>query len=75
MSFFDYHEFGSEKWKEYAFKCLPTLVLRNKDSMSILFLDSGEFGRLVSWENWKWDGELSLHVVPHVEVGYPGLNS
>jgi len=72
VSLFDYREYGSEEWEAHAHKCIPTLPLRQTDSISILFLSKNEFPRLVSWEKWKEEEKWSQRVVPHVEVGYPG---
>lgn len=72
VSFFDYRLFGSKKWKEFAFKCLPTKILNKSSSITVLFLGENQYSQLVSWSNWKEEEAWSTCVVPHVEAGYKG---
>jgi len=72
VSLFDYRNYGSEEWEAHAHKCAPTLLLRQTDSISILFLSENEYPKLESWMKWKEEEQWSQRVVPHVEIGYPG---
>ena len=72
VSFFDYRNFGSEEWRENAYKCIPTLPLRKLDDMAILFLKTQAYSRLIAWKEWKKGNNQSLRIVPYIEAGYPG---
>jgi hypothetical protein len=72
VSLFDYRAFGTNDWEEHAYKCLPTMPLETHSALVFLFLDAGEFIKLISWIRWKEEEAWSQRVVPHVEVGYPG---
>jgi len=72
VSLFDYRDYGSEEWEAHAYKCNPTQIFHQTDSVSILVLSDKYHGRLESWINWKLEEKWSQRVVPHVEVGFPG---
>jgi len=71
VSFFDYRDCDSPAWDEHANKCFPTVPLRTESQIVIFFLADTEYGKLLSWENWKIEEAWSQRVVPHVECGYP----
>ena len=72
VSLFDYRDYGLEEWEAHAYKCTPTQIFHQTDSVSILVLSDKYHDRLESWINWKLEEKWSQRVVPHVEVGFPG---
>lgn len=73
VSLFDYRAYGSAEWEEHAYKCLPTLPLRENFAIVVLLLHEDQHAKLVPWNMWK-EEEAWLHrVVPHVEAGYVGV--
>jgi len=72
VSLFDYRAYGSKEWEAHAYKCTPTQILRQTDTISILVLSETHYDKLEPWINWKLEEKWSQRVVPHVEVGYSG---
>lgn len=77
VSFFDYRCYGTKSWKEHAYKCFPTQILKRVpgDSISILFLHESKFDKLIPWTAWKEEESWGDRVVPYVETGYKGIVS
>jgi hypothetical protein len=70
ISFFDYRIYGSKKWEEHAYKCMPTQVFYDNQEAAFFFLKEEYFKNLVSWEKWKQEEAWSNQVVPHIEAGF-----
>lgn len=77
VSFFDYRCYGTKSWKEHAYKCFPTQILKREksDNISILFLHESKFEELIPWTLWKEEKAWSERVVPYIETGYEGMVS
>ncbi|HBA7606451.1 TPA: hypothetical protein J1237_002376 [Escherichia coli] len=77
VSFFDYRCYGTRFWKEHAYKCFPTQILKHEqgDKISILFLHESKFEKLIPWTSWKEEKAWGERVVPYVETGYKGIVS
>ncbi len=72
VSFFDYRSYGSQSWRNHAYKCTPDQILRSAASISLLVLAESKHAQLESWESWKKEEKWSQRVVPVVEAGYLG---
>ena len=59
VSFFDYRAYGSDEWEAHAYKCTPTQIFHQTDTISILVLSEEHYGELESWINWKLEEKWS----------------
>ncbi|WP_428024834.1 hypothetical protein [Arcobacter sp.] len=69
ISFFDYRDYESEKFKEHSWKCEPLQLLYKTNKIAIFFLDEKEYSKLILWNEWKTEKLHSQMVVPYIEVG------
>lgn len=74
VSFFDYRDFGSKKWKEFSSKCRPTQILIKSTGIAILVLSQDQFQNLIPWTLWKQE-ESCAQIVPYIETGLKGFVS
>ena len=72
VSFFDYRNYGSELWNEFAYRCFPTLGVSRNNPITVLFLCPSQYSKLLPWVGWKREEAWSEQIVPHIEAGYPG---
>lgn len=72
VSFFDYRDYRSKKWDEFAYKCFPTKGVDKYNSAAILFLCENQHSKLISWDIWKKEEAYAQSILPHIEMGYPG---
>jgi len=73
VSFFDYRKHGATEWEEHAYKCRPTQILSEVEAITVLFLSSSQYDKLIPWTKWKEEKAWSHRIVPHVEIGYEGV--
>ncbi|MGR5333668.1 hypothetical protein [Photobacterium damselae] len=73
VSFFDYRDYGSNKWKEFVNKCKPTQILDSTTGIAVFFLSNKQLDNLIPWTTWKDEEAYSQRVVPYIEIGHKGF--
>ncbi|MBZ0257202.1 hypothetical protein K8I31_14135 [bacterium] len=64
-------EIDEENPQEHFNKCLPSTPLTFENGIVIFILKSEVHTRLLSWEGWRNEKDLSQRIVPYVEAGFP----